>query len=81
MCPFARHAKNEVETNSLLCMLSHWLEEPVYIHIKQQQIEAMQCAHNGKDGSFWLPTGLIGQVALSQDLPVACGGWGLATRD
>ena len=27
------------EANSL-CMLSHGLEKPVYLHIKQQQIEA-----------------------------------------
>ena len=59
VCLFARHAKKKVKTNSLLCMLSHWLEKPVYIHIKQQQIiEAMRCAYDGKDASFWLTTGL-----------------------
>ena len=37
------HAKTEVEVldeaNSL-CTLSHGFEKPVYLHIKQQQIEA-----------------------------------------
>ena len=45
------------EANSLLCILSHGLEKPVCIHIKQQQIEAMRCAYNRKDASFWLQTG------------------------
>ena len=43
MSVFCRHAKTEVkvldEANSL-CVLSHGLEKPVYLHIKQLQIEA-----------------------------------------
>ena len=54
---------------ALLCMFSHGLKKPLYLHIKQQQIEAMLCAYNGKALSFWLPTGL-GQVALSRGLTI-----------
>ena len=53
-------------------MLSHGLEKPVYIHIKQQQIEVLQCAHNGKDASF-LATNWLGQVALSRGLTIRQG--------
>ena len=69
VCPYARHVKNKVKANSLLCMLSHWLEEPVYTHIKQLQIEAMCCAYDGKAASF-LATNWLGQVALSRGLTI-----------